>query len=180
MAILLAANIVFYNRNNRLRIRCNLGEFELIRLLNNFLKRSDACKDEQQVPSQEEYLGSNEEAIGDLNEKFINVMLDLKPHLEKEAVSHVVFKDVSARNGIDILELYDLVSANINKSPRLFNRALKLQQAAKILVETDESIESIAEKNQFVSTGFFCSCFVKRYGVTPEEYRKRRTINSFK
>lgn len=180
LAILLAANIVFYNRNNRLRIRCNLGEFELTRLLNNFLKRSDACKDEQQVPSQEEYLGSNEEAIGDLNEKFINVMLDLKSHLEKEAVSHVVYKDVSARNGIDILEFYDLVSANINKSPRLFNRALKLQQAAKILVETDESIESIAEKNQFVSTGFFCSCFVKRYGVTPEEYRKRRTINSFK
>ena len=154
---------MFYNRNNRLRIKCNLGEFELTRLLNTFLKRSEVTRDELQAPSHAEVYGTGESSITDLSEKFIDVLISLKPYLESDNVSHSVFKEVSARNGIDILEFYDLVSNNVNKSPRLFNRALRLQQAAKMLRETDEKVEEIAEKCRFASTSFFSNCFLKRY-----------------
>ena len=171
-AVLVLINVLFYNRNNRLRIKCNLGEFELTRLLNTFLKRSEVTMDELQAPSHAEVYGTGESSITDLSEKFIDVLISLKPYLESDNVSHSVFKEVSARNGIDILEFYDLVSNNVNKSPRLFNRTLRLQQAAKMLRETDEKVEEIAEKCRFASTSFFSNCFLKRYRLTPKEYRE--------
>lgn len=174
LGVLGVANLLFYSRNNRLRIKCNLGEFELTRLLNNFLKRSDACREELLSPSREEVYGNGEEAMSDLNEKFIDVMIGLKPYLEKDATTHNVFKDVSARNGIDILEFYDLVSNNVNKSPRLFNRTLKLQQAAKMLRETNLGVEEISDKCKFASVNYFTTCFLKRYRLTPQEYRERK------
>ncbi|MGN0281726.1 MAG: helix-turn-helix domain-containing protein [Prevotella sp.] len=174
LGVLVVINILLYNRNNKLRIKCNLGEFELTRLLYNFLKRCDACKDEIQSPTCEEIYGNSEESVGDLNDKFIDVLLDLRPYLEKEAVNHNVYKEVSARNGINILEFYDLVSANANKSPRLFNRAMWLNVSAQMLRDTDESIEVIAEKCRFASANYFSGCFLKRFRLTPKEYRERR------
>ena len=173
IGILIVVNLVFYNRNNRLRVKCNLGEFELTRLLKNFLKRCDATKSEIQAPTREEEDGTGEESATDLSQKFIDVLIGLKPYIEKDNISHGVFKDISSRNGIDILEFYDLVLNNVNKNPRLFNRTIKLRQAAKMLRETNASIEEIAEKCLFVSPGFFSTCFLKYYRLTPREYREK-------
>lgn len=93
-------------------------------------------------------------------------------------MNHKVYKTVSARNGMSVIEFYDLVSSNVNKNPLLFNRALKLQEAADMLVNTDESIESIAKSCHFVSANYFSNCFLKRYRLTPAEYRMNNDVRA--
>lgn len=174
LLVMLIINFTFYNRNNRLRIKCNLGEFELTRMLRNYIMRCDAFKDEVFVPSHDEIYGNGNDRLHSINDKFINALLELKPYIDNDNMSHKVYKKVSARNGLSVIEFYDLVSTSINKNPLMFNRALKLQQAAEMLVNTNDSIESISEKCNFVSPNFFISCFLNRYRLTPEEYRERK------
>ena len=83
-----------------------------------------------------------------------------------------MLKDISANQGLDILEFYDLVSANVNKNPRLYIRALRLRNAAEMLEMTMKNVDEIASESKFVSTNFFIKCFKARYGHTPDEYRK--------
>lgn len=47
-----------------------------------------------------------------------------------------------------------------------------LKKAAKYLTETNESISAIAEKLQFTNRTHFYNLFKKKYGTTPQKYRK--------
>lgn len=172
IVVLSVVNFISYTKNNKLRIKCNLGEFELVKQLNAFLKRSDTYIDEIQVPSRDEIFGGSEEMNALMNEKFINALIELKPYLEKGDVNHKILKDVSANQGLDILEFYDLVSANINKNPRLYVRALRLRNGAEMLEKSMKNVDDIASDCKFVSTNFFIKCFKARYGYTPDEYRR--------
>lgn len=172
IVVLSVVNFISYTKNNKLRIKCNLGEFELVKQLNAFLKRSDTYIDEIQVPSRDEIFGGSEEMNALMNEKFIKALIELKPYLEKGDVNHKILKDVSANQGLDILEFYDLVSANINKNPRLYVRALRLRNGAEMLEKSMKNVDDIASDCKFVSTNFFIRCFKARYGYTPDEYRR--------
>lgn len=172
IVVLSVVNFISYTKNNKLRIKCNLGEFELVKQLNAFLKRSDTYIDEIQVPSRDEIFGGSEEMNALMNEKFIKALIELKPYLEKGDVNHKILKDVSANQGLDILEFYDLVSANINKNPRLYVRALRLRNGAEMLEKSMKNVDDIASDCKFVSTNFFIKCFKARYGYTPDEYRR--------
>lgn len=178
LAVLAGVNLLFYSRNNRLRIKCNLGEFELTRALRNYLQRCEVFKDDVFMPSHDEIYGNGENASTSLNDKFVDALIYLKPFIDNDNMNHKVYKTVSARNGMSVIEFYDLVSSNVNKNPLLFNRALKLQEAADMLVNTDESIESIAKSCHFVSANYFSNCFLKRYRLTPAEYRMNNDVRA--
>lgn len=49
----------------------------------------------------------------------------------------------------------------------------RLRNAAELLAVTDDSVQSIARRTGFESTGYFCRRFRSAYGVTPSEYRIR-------
>lgn len=50
---------------------------------------------------------------------------------------------------------------------------LKMRQAARLLVNPDMSISSIAEELGYIDTGNFRHIFKKYYGMTPAEYREQ-------
>ena len=52
----------------------------------------------------------------------------------------------------------------------------RLAEALKILLNTDESIESIALKIGFKNPTHFCNSFKKKYGISPSSYRKSSKI----
>ena len=47
-----------------------------------------------------------------------------------------------------------------------------LKKAAQCLIETDESISSIAAGLKFTNRTHFYALFKEKYGVTPKEYRQ--------
>jgi AraC-like DNA-binding protein len=52
---------------------------------------------------------------------------------------------------------------------------LRLERAARLLVETDQTVAVIAARTGFAEPSYFCSRFRKRYRCTPSVYRKRLT-----
>lgn len=49
----------------------------------------------------------------------------------------------------------------------------RLDQAKLLLLQTDLPVGRIAQEVGFRQAAYFTSCFVKREGVTPREYRRR-------
>lgn len=49
----------------------------------------------------------------------------------------------------------------------------RLQSAEKLLLTTDQSVSRIAELSGFTSSAYFISAFRKKFGETPNEYRRR-------
>ncbi len=168
---MIAYNVKNYKLNNRLRMKCNLGEFELSKLLGNFLKRCEVCSDDILMPSRDELSGDGKVKMSLMSKEFVSLVLDLKPHVDDESITHDVLKNVGSRHGMDILELYDLVANNVNKNPRLFVRAVRLIQAEKLVVGSGEDMDAIASECHFVNTDYFVKCFTSYYGYTPIEYR---------
>ncbi len=58
------------------------------------------------------------------------------------------------------------------KSPKDFLAELRMMNAARQLLSTDERIAIIAESLQFEDANYFSRQFRKTFGVTPKEYRR--------
>ena len=54
-------------------------------------------------------------------------------------------------------------------------REIRLNKAAKMIENSDESISEIAYSVGFRDAGYFGKCFRKKYGMTPKEYRRAKT-----
>lgn len=54
-------------------------------------------------------------------------------------------------------------------------REIRLNKAAKLIENSDESISEIAYSVGFRDAGYFGKCFRKKYGMTPKEYRRNKT-----
>lgn len=59
-------------------------------------------------------------------------------------------------------------------SPGQFLRELRLGHAARILQMENCSVKEVAVRCGFPDTSYFCRAFHRRYGVTPDQYRKNR------
>lgn len=64
-----------------------------------------------------------------------------------------------------------LFKAQTGKAPNAFMRELKLTTAAKELLKTSDSVNSIAYEVGFEDPNYFSRMFKKTFGVTPNEYR---------
>ena len=53
--------------------------------------------------------------------------------------------------------------------------AVRLEEAARQLIETDKSISSIACDVGMENQSYFSSLFKKEYGITPSTYRQTNT-----
>ena len=59
-------------------------------------------------------------------------------------------------------------------SPKLYLQDLKLQEAQRLLLQTDMGISEISLYLNFNDCAYFCSLFKSRYGNTPLQYRKSK------
>ena len=59
-------------------------------------------------------------------------------------------------------------------SPMKYLKGIKLEKAKYLLKYSDTKISSIAQKCGFSSHTYFSSVFRKEFGISPEEYRKKR------
>lgn len=60
-----------------------------------------------------------------------------------------------------------------HQSPISYLIAYRLMQAATLLRDSDKPVEDIAFEVGYVSSSFFIRSFKKKYGVTPNRYRKK-------
>lgn len=94
----------------------------------------------------------------------------VEAHLEQEDFS---VEQLSQLLFMDASNLYRKVKALTGLSPVQYIQSLRLKRAKKLLMETDESITSVAISCGFSSSGYFSRVFKKDTGITASAYRNQ-------
>jgi transcriptional regulator GlxA family with amidase domain len=83
-------------------------------------------------------------------------------------------EDLSARMQIDKRRIERHFRLELNTSPLVVYSQIRLEHAQHLLVETSKSIASIAAESGYCDSSHLGRFFRRRYGVTPQEYRRNK------
>lgn len=170
--VLLVLNMVIFNRNTRLRIQRNNEESDVISRIKLFVERCNNYSHEKLAPTQEEVYGTNVESRINLSSEFVDVMLKIIPYVRERNGRPFTMHMLANATDMDVLELYEMISENIHKSPRALIRSMKIDEAAELLRTTDKSVEEVAIDCGFVSPNYMIAKFYHRFKMTPKDYRE--------
>jgi len=170
--LLIIINSYLYIRNTRMRVRRNHEEGDIISKICMFVERADGFAKEKLAPITDEY-GINGEQQ-QLAPEFIDIMEKLMPLVRESRKDVLSMRKLGEVADVDIVRLYEIVTANIYKSPRDMTRQFRLRKAAELLTTTDMSIEQISEECGFYTPNYFMGNFFHEHKRTPAEYRDER------
>jgi AraC-like DNA-binding protein len=109
----------------------------------------------------------------DLEPEFLAVYKKILPLVELEKKKKMTMRRLSNAAKMDAKSFYQLITANIYKSPRQLIKQARLQKAERMLRNTKEPIDVIAKECGFISVNYLIASFFHVYRVTPEQYRKK-------
>lgn len=95
----------------------------------------------------------------------------LKAMLEKPGAMHTV-ESLAELAGMSRSRFAHRFSASFRTGPMEMLRGLRLQSAARQLIETDAGMARVAEKCGFLSRSYFSMQFAAAFGMTPSEFRR--------
>lgn len=165
-------NFVFYMRNERMRMRRSHGEGDMIRKIRQFVTRCNTDTSESLSPMHEEYGHNSENADVKLSPEFMEVMMRILPYVKAHMRGDLSMAQLSHVAEMDVVPFYELMMDNIYKSPRDLARFYRLENATKLLLTTDHTIEQIAEECGFFTANYLIGTFFHQYKQTPQEYRE--------
>ena len=173
ITVLFLINIFYYMKNANLRAQRDSDESMLIKRIYNFVER---CENSSEIlePAAEEYSAAADEAMSELDPKFVKAMDKVKLLVMSEKKKKMTMRRLSSVAGISGKEFYQLVTANIFKSPRVLIKKARLEEGEKLLRNTRMTIDEIAEKCGFISANYFIASFFQKNRVTPHQYREKR------
>jgi len=96
----------------------------------------------------------------------------LLPYVQEHMKGELTMAQLSGVAGMDVVSLYELIMADIYKSPRELARVIRLERVANMLATTDKSITRISEECGFYSPNYLIGTFFHQYKMTPREYRE--------
>lgn len=106
------------------------------------------------------------------NNKSDNVVEKVNNYIEKYYMHEAICTaDIADHVGLTQRYLNRVYRQSTSSSISDYLKEVRLRQAAKLLKETDSSVENILDKVGWSTKEYFYICFKKQYGVTPGEYR---------
>ena len=165
--VLLLINLLYFNRNWRLKLQRDAGEKEVVRQLRTLMVRcANSSRLEEKDSLAEENKSPEEEA-------FMRLLLRVIPYMKDRS------SDVTLNNLCDVahvghdrfIQLFAKHYSQLASRPQELTRRLRLHQAKYLLRTTDKSIEDIAEECHFASPNGFVSSFYRQYKKKPLEFR---------
>ena len=173
LLVLLFINLFYYMRNANLRALRNSEEQGLLRRIYSFIERCSTGGDVLE-PALEEYTTSRIDTQNELAPEFVTLIEKIIPVVKTEKKKKITMRSLSAVAGMDVKEFYALITGNIFKSPLELGKKLRLAEAERLLKNTDETIDSIAEQCGFVSANYFIATFFHTHHITPQAYRQKQ------
>jgi len=86
-------------------------------------------------------------------------------------------KQIAALSGVSETYFRQLFERLNGCTPMQYVTELRLRHAARLLEETELSMDTIRGESGFGDAGHFVRCFRKHFGVSPEEYRANKIGN---
>lgn len=96
--------------------------------------------------------------------------------IERNFTSELNGNDLAKIAGLSASGLYRIFQSHLHTSPGNYILALKIQKAIRLLKETDESIELIADETGFHDRFHLTKIFKKMTGKTPPQFRKEHPL----
>ena len=174
LVVMAGINLFYYMKNANLRAMRNSEEIGLINRIYAFV---DRCNTSTEVlePVVEEYTSAQPDPQVELDEDFLKIYKKIAHVVEFERKKKkMTMRRLSNAAGMDAKTFYQVITTNIFKSPRPLIKQARLQQAERMLRNTKEPLEVIADKCGFISVNFLISQFFQVHHVTPDQYRRKR------
>ena len=168
---LFIANLILYIRNTRMRVKRNHEEGDVINKICMFVERADSFSKEPLSPSVDEIGSASEQQLAP---EFIDIMEKLIPYVHENKKEDITMRKLGDVADVDIVRLYEVVTANIYKSPRDMVKQFRLRKAAELLTTTNKTIEEISDECGFYTPNYFMGNFFHEHKRTPAEYRDER------
>ena len=172
LLVMASINLGFYLRNDRLRMRRNHQEGDIIRKIRQFVQRFDSYLTKPLSPAQDDFQ-VEEAANMKLSREFIDTMLKVAPFVRDHMRGELSMSQLSSVANMDVVKFYGIMMADVYKSPRDLVLVYRLQQCADMLSQTDKSLEQIANECGFYTPNYFMGTFFHKYKMTPREYREK-------
>ena len=173
LLLLVVINMLLYNKNTRMAMMRNNKENDILRRINNYVKRCDELHDEVLAPTMS---AAHTGDVQEENKEFIDTMMVIVPYLHAHPDSEVSMRRLSELTGMEVAKLFELLSTNFYQNPRQMVGKLRIVEAAELLRKTDKSVEQIANELKFVSPNYFISSFYRQYRQTPQDYRNSKPL----
>ena len=171
---LFMVNLFYYRKNTHLRAQRDSEESMLVKRIYSFVERCDN-KAEILEPTADEYSTTGMETLNELDPQFMKAIDKIKTLITLERKKKkMTMRRLSNAAGMDGKDFYDLVTANIFKSPRMLIKKTRLEEAERMLRNTKAPIDEIAKECGFISANYFIASFFQKYKTTPQAYRSRR------
>lgn len=171
LLLLVFANLYVYIINTRMRVRRNHEEGDIISKICMFVERADIMDREKLAPQTDELsIASGQH----LEPEFIDIMQKLMPLVRESHKDSLSMHKLSDLTNVDIVHLYEIITANIYKSPKEMIRQMRLRKAAELLVTTDMTVEQISDECGFYTPNYFMGNFFHEKKRTPAEYREEQ------
>lgn len=89
--------------------------------------------------------------------------------------SELKIDDLGKELGMSHTPFYKKIKQLTNQTPNDFLKSIRLEQAKKLLTDSDSNISEIAYLTGFNSPKYFRECFKKQYGESPTDFLEHRT-----
>lgn len=166
-------NLVFYVRNERMRLHRNHEEEDIIHKIRKFVSRCDASTSDLLSPTQDDFRQDLDNTASKMSPQFIKVMMELMPFVREHMQGELTMTQLGAAAKMDVVALYELIMADIYKNPRELARIYRLERAADLLKNSNLTIEQIAKECGFYTPNYMIGNFFHHYKMTPGEYREQ-------
>jgi AraC-like DNA-binding protein len=173
LVVMAGINLFYYMKNANLRAMRNSEEVGLINRIYSFV---DRCNMSTEVlePVVEEYTSTQPDPQVELDEDFLKIYKKIAPVVELERKKKkMTMRRLSNAAGMDAKDFYQVITNNIFKSPRPLIKQARLQKVERMLRNTKEPLDVIADKCGFISANFMIASFFQVHRITPEQYRKK-------
>ncbi len=95
--------------------------------------------------------------------------------IRQQACRGITVKDVVAAVDVSRSTLERKLVNSLGRSPSAEIHRVRMEEARRLLIETDSSVASIATRTGFSSTQYFCAAFLHANGCTAGEYRRSKS-----
>jgi len=132
--------------------------------LNTLRKTKCECFSSRQQPS-------------DLTDDDMDRIVMIEEIINSNYLSDITSESLSQMLFISRRQLDRTISAHFNKTFRALIVEKRIKYGAELLISTDKTVEEISSLTLFPSLKSFGNEFVKEYGITPTQYRKKHSKN---
>lgn len=101
------------------------------------------------------------------------VLQDIEKEIKTNFADNLTLKDLSKKYYVNSSYLGQLFKKKYDQSFKDYLCSVRIDEAASMLLRTDDKIPVIAEKVGYKDTDYFISKFIELKGCTPAKYRKQ-------